>query len=294
MRRKRHRMVRKKNKQGPAPEPPDISAATMCASSITSADVIECKSSDSPDVGRHLVESEERISEGVSESVLQDANLNTGQSPSESFHLVWQDINSDPEDINALFSSLDSSKENILVRTETESSNALLELERKEKSRVATYKPCRKIRQNANRKQPRRSCKRTSSSQALVLARVETTLLVVVKQGSPGLVMSAPNCIGRMCVVAMNRFDDCIALSGCVSLALLRHEDLHVPSETWRVQLRPGTVVSVISRAALLSSHKQPSEETTAEQAQQDNLTELLAEQRAYMSQLHSVFYGSD
>lgn len=286
-------MLRKKNKQGPAPEPPDISAATMHAAPITNTDVIECKSSDSPDVGHQLVESEERISEGVPESVLQDADLNTDQSPSESFHLVWQEINSDPEDINTLFGSLDSSKENIRVRTEIESSNALLELECKEKSQVAPYKPCHKIRRNANRKQPRRSCKRTASSQALALARVETTFLVV-KQGSPGLVMSAPNCIGRMCVVAMNRFDDCIALSGCVSLALLRHEDLHVPSETWRVQLRPGTVVSVISHAALLSSHKQPSEETTAEQTQQDHLTELLAEQQAYMSQLHSVFYGSD
>lgn len=293
MRRKRRRMLRKKNKQGPAPKPPDISAATMHAAPITNTDVIECKSRDSRDVGHQLVESEERISEGVPESVLQDADLNTDQSPSESFHLVWQEINSDPEDINTLFSSLDSSKENIRLRTEIESSNALLELECKEKSQVEAYKPRHKIRRNANRKQPKRSCKRPCSSQALVLARVETTFLVV-KQGSPGLVMSAPNCIGKMCVVAMNRFDDWIALSGCVSLTLVRHEDLHVPSETWRVQLRPGTVVSVISRAALLSSHKQPSEETTAKQTQQDHLTELLAEQRAYMSQLHSVFYDSD
>lgn len=292
MKRRRRRMARKKNKQTSAPVPPDISAATVRAASITHTDVLECKSSASPAAGHPLVECKDRISEWVPESVLQDANLNADLAPREPFCLVWQEINPDSEDANALFSSLDSSKENINVRTDIESSsNALMELERKKEPQVAACKTSRKSKQNAQRKQPRRSCKHTANSQTL--PQVETFFLVG-KQRTPGLVMLAPNCIGRTCVVAMNRFDCKITLSGCVSLNVVRHEDLHVPSETWRVQLRPGTVVSVISHVVLLNTHKQLSEETNAERNQEDNLTELLEERRAYMSQLRLAFYGSD
>lgn len=166
----------------------------------------------------------------------------------------------------------------------------MLELECKKEPHRAR-KSSRKGRPNAERQQPRRSCKHTASSQTLPL--VETFFLVGQKR-TPGLVMLAPNCIGRTCVVAMNRFDCRITSSGCVSLAVVRHKDLHVPSETWRVQLRPGTVVSVISRVTLLDSHKQPSKPTNAEEKQEDNLTELLEEHRAYLSHLQSVFYMSD
>lgn len=204
-------------------------------------------------------------------------------------HLIWQDNDIDSEEVFR-FTDIGCEQEKAEVQGEVNSCNDNLKLvdsNRKPESKGAKSSCVR-------RKQPVRACKCLHSSASNKTAVLEQKPQKAKKRDASNLTISAPNCIGRPCIVVMGHLNDKVIKSGHVNLTTVPEETLFMSSTSLEVKLFPGKIISVASCATLQDTHDQPSKGESAEQTQGDDLSKLLEERRAYMSQLHSVFHTTD
>lgn len=204
-------------------------------------------------------------------------------------HLVWQDNEIDSEEVFS-FTDIVCEQEKAEVQGEANSCSDNLKLvdsNRQPESKGAKSSFVR-------RKQPVRACKCLVSSASNKTTVLERKPQKAIKRETSHLTISAPNCIGRPCIVVMGRLNDKVIRFGYVNLKTVKEETLFMSSRSLEVKLFPGKIISVASCATLPDIHDQPSKRESAEQTQGDDLSKLLEERLAYMSQLHSVFHTTD
>lgn len=221
------------------------------------------------------------------ESISVDRNVSVQEK--EVCHLVWQETDIDSEEVFS-FSDIGCEREKAEVQGEANSCSDSLKLvdsNRQPESKGAKSSFVR-------RKQPVRACKCLHLSAGNKTAVLEQEPQKAKKLEKMHLIISVPNCIGRACVVVMGRLNEKMIKSGHVNLTTVKDENLFMKSRSLEVKLFPGKIISVARYATLQDVCDQPSKEESAEQTQGDNLSRLLEERRAYISQLHSVFHTTD
>ncbi|XP_050047463.1 uncharacterized protein [Dermacentor andersoni] len=221
------------------------------------------------------------------ESISVDRNVSVQEK--EVCHLVWQETDIDSEEVFS-FSDIGCEREKAEVQGEANSCSDNLKFvdsNRQPESKGAKSSFVR-------RKQPVRACKCLHSSAGNKTAVLEQEPQKEKKLEKMHLIISVPNCIGRACVVVMGRLNEKMIKPGHVNLTTVKDENLFMKSRSLEVKLFPGKIISVARYAKLQDVCDQPSKEESAEQTQGDNLSKLLEERRAYISQLHSVFQTTD
>lgn len=203
--------------------------------------------------------------------------------------LVWQDNDIDSEEVFS-FADIVCEQEKAEVQGEANSCSDNLKLV--DSNRQPESKGVKSS--SVRRKQPVRACKCLHSSASNKTAVMERKPQKAKKRETSQFTISVPNCIGRPCIVVMSQLNDKVIKSGHVNLTTVPEESLFMSSTSLEVKLFPGKIISVASCATLQDIHDQPSKGESAEQTQGDDLSKLLEERRAYMSQLHSVFHTTD
>lgn len=234
----------------------------------------------------HGVRPDTRINSNDSASIAVDNNVPVQDK--KVCHLVWQDDDISEE----VFSFTDIGCEQEKAEVQGEANSCSDDLKLVDSNRQPESKGSKSS--FVRRKQPVRACKCLVSSASNKTTVLERKPQKANKRETSHLTISVPNCIGRPCIVVMGRLNDKMIKFGYVNLKTVKEETLFIRSRSLEVKLLPGKIISVASCATLPDIHDQPSKRESTEQTQGDDLSKLLEERRAYMSQLHSVFHTTD